>query len=153
MAKIVNTWVEESGEMVEYESGMIRNKTTGRIVIPPVTTRITTPERSSELRQAYKDKTRDKLRETISEIVFGQGKMAPEAFAYVGGELFRSIAMNEEANPRDRLQTYVAIGKHSDLLGDLRENVVEQDGVKISLGADVARELVARIMERRNEQR
>ena len=151
MAEIVEVYEENGHKMVKYASGVIRDETEGRIACPP-DMKITS-ENAHAMHELRRKKTAAKLREQISTSVMGIGikNKSADAMAEVGGMLFREIVMNPEALARDRLQAFSLIGKHAQLLNDLREIQRDTDGVTVSIGKDLAREIVEKLMKKRNE--
>jgi len=68
--------------------------------------------------------------------------------AVAAGQIFDDVVLKRDANPRYRLESWQAIGRHAGLLGDARQ-VADNSGVTVSIGADLARDLVAAVLAAR----
>lgn len=151
----VNEWIDnDTGHMmVQYESGMIRDETMGRISKPPDKPYIT-KDNAQQLLKHRRQLTMDALQEEISKLIYGKevATKPAEAIAYVGAKLFKEIVMDEDANPMHRLNTYLAIGRQAGILKDERYTKEEDnDGVTVSIGLNLARELVDRMRNERQD--
>ncbi len=95
------------------------------------------------LRQQIKDKWNDTAPpgEQIST--------SAEAIGMTGGMLYEQIVLNSEAYPRDRLETYKAIGLQADILTDTRErdNSIANVRLTAEFPPEVLTALVQQIMD------
>lgn len=114
-----------------------------------------TRENAKQLLQARRDKTAALLRNQIASRAEKSGKLSlpinagPSAvLAAAGGLLFDEIVLNPDAVARYRLDAWREIGVAAELLGDRREKQPE-NGVNVSIGADLAREIVAKLLQNR----
>jgi hypothetical protein len=83
-----------------------------------------TPQKSSEFKQARREKAARLLRARIVDA--HNGKMvpvgsSPAAFADAGALLWEEVVLNKTAYPRDRLETWEKLGRHAEVLADPRE--------------------------------
>lgn len=106
-----------------------------------------TPDNARLAVARRKEKTSALLRQKISLATFGGTDIhhPADAIAAVGAAIYKDVAANPDANPRYRLEVWQAIGRHAGLLGDSRENT-SSDGVTVSIGADLARDLVSKLL-------
>lgn len=123
MAKVVET-VERDGHVIKvYDNGMERNER-GRIVKPPLDTRIT-KENSSELHRARQEKAQRLLREAIVTETMDKLDVPAHgpaaAVAAAGGILWREIVLDPNAYPRDRMEAWEKLGKYSGILSDPKQ--------------------------------
>lgn len=146
---IVKRWEENGEEMAQYESGMIRNLTNNTIV-KPTDKPFFEKSNAHEMLRLRKEKVARKIREEISRAMFGQefSNKPAESVGIAAGMLWTEIVMNKEALARDRINAWMALGKHAGLLGDLREGENQVDGVKVEIGANLAREIVDKLRNR-----
>jgi hypothetical protein len=150
---IVEEWTDEQNRrLARYESGMIRNLDNNTIV-KPVDKPFFNKDNALDMVRLRKEKTARKIRDEISRAMFGKEitKNSAESVGIAAGMLWTEIVMNKEALARDRINAWVALGKHAGLLTDLRENEIAPEGVKVEIGQNLAREIVQKIMDRRNK--
>jgi hypothetical protein len=149
-AIVVDEWVENGEVMIKYESGMIKNKTRNRIVKPSDKPYIT-KENARDVAHRRVELAAERLRENISSKTLGKDVITKpaEALGMAGGMLWEDIVLNPDAAPRDRLQTFIALSKHSGMLTDMRETGMQNsDGVNIALGPNLARDIISQLMAR-----
>ena len=114
-----------------------------------------TRDNAKQLLQARRDKTAALLRNQIASRAEKSGRLSlpinagPSAvLAAAGGLLFDEIVLNSDAVARYRLDAWREIGVAAELLGDRREKQAE-NGINVSIGVDLAREIVQKLMQNR----
>ncbi len=150
---LVKTWTDENGNRIgEYESGMVRNLDNNHIIKATNNPYITKANAGDMLRRR-KEKTARAIRDEISRAMFGKeyATKPAESVGIAAGMLWTEIVMNKEALARDRINAWVALGKHAGLLNDMRENEQQPDGVKVEIGQNLAREIVQKLLDKRDE--
>lgn len=132
--------------------GIIRRSPTGKMLPGTKPPNLITSENARSMNQKYREKTARLLREKISLATFGPDHaIAPSAaVAEVGAMIWSEVAANPKAHARDRLEAWQAIGKHAQMLGDPREKDAS-GGITIDIGADLARDLVQRLLDARKD--
>lgn len=152
---VVRQWKDEDGDTIqEFESGIIRNHTTGKIIRTSDYHHLTKEnarEMGKALQEMYKNRLREEFSARVSKAIYGKEihNIPVDAVAICGGDLWEEIVMNKNAYPRDRLNAYLALGKQAGILQD--ENYKEEsNGMTITLGVELARELVERMKNRNN---
>lgn len=75
---------------------------------------------------------------------------AGDVVAAAAAQIWDDVVTNTQANPRYRAETWQMIGKHAGLLGDNRPQIATGDGVTVQIGAELAREIVERMIRERN---
>lgn len=144
---IVEKWVDENGNnLARYESGMIRNLD-NQTIVKPTDKPFFSKDNAYEMLRLRKEKTARKIREEISRAMFGKefSNKPAESVGIAAGMLWTEIVMNKEALARDRINAWVALGKHAGLLTDLREGEQQVEGVKVEIGPQLAREIVEKL--------
>lgn len=144
---IVKRWQDENGDTIaQYESGMIRNLNKS-IILKPTDKPFFNKDNSHDMLRLRKEKTARKIREEISRAMFGKefSNRPAESVGIAAGMLWTEIVMNKDALARDRLNAWVALGKHAGLLTDMREAEAQVEGVKVEIGANLAREIVDKL--------
>lgn len=155
---VVEQWRDENGDLIQrFESGIIRNWSNGHMMKAPDFSPMT-KDTYKDIQLMGKEAVQDRIREEVSAVVTRRlyGKeirsMSAQAVGLVAGKLFEDIVMNENAYPRDRLNAFLAIGRQAGLLRDERySETPSSDGLTITMGVELARELVER-MRNRNEE-
>ena len=116
-----------------------------------------TRDNARQMLQARKDKTARLLRDELAKRAESSGSLklpgnaGPSAvLAAAGGMLFDEIVLNPSAVARYRLDAWREIGSAAELLTDRRESVAS-GGVTVQIGADLARELVAALLQSRKD--
>ena len=116
-----------------------------------------TRDNARQMLQARKDKTARLLRDELAKRAESSGSLklpgnaGPSAvLAAAGGMLFDEIVLNPSAVARYRLDAWREIGSAAELLADRRESVAS-GGVTVQIGADLARELVAALLQSRKD--
>lgn len=151
---IVEEWQNDEGHrIVRYESGMVKDTSTNQI-IKPVDRPYFTKENNADMIRLRKEKVARRIREEISRAMFGKefSNRPSESVGIAAGMLWTEIVMNKNALPRDRLNAYVALGKHAGLLDDLREGAPAPEGVKVEIGQNLAREIVQKLMDKKRDE-
>lgn len=127
MAKAkVKEIVERDGrQIVVYDSGLERDKETGKIVKPAAHALIT-PEKANLYHRRRQEKAaallRQRIRDAHNSVMPSQVTTSAEAFAMSGAMLYEEITLNSDAYPRDRLETWEKLGKYADVLpADMRQ--------------------------------
>lgn len=146
----------DASEIVKMEqtaNGVIVRKPDGKFAPGTKPANIITAATARDMQRKFKEKTARLLREKISEATFGKGsQFAPAAaVAEVGSAIWKDVANNPQAHARDRLEAWQAIGKHAQMLGDPREKDTTS-GISIDIGADLARDLVQALLEKRKKE-
>jgi hypothetical protein len=140
------TWV--------YDNGMERYQDTGRIAAPAPNT-IITGEKSTLLHRRRQEKTaallRQRIRETHNGVMPTQVTTSAAAFAEAGAMLYEQIALNSEAYPRDRLDTWEKLGKYAgDLPADVRQPPDQQAfAAGAAVGAGAALQFISDVLRAR----
>jgi hypothetical protein len=111
---------------------------------------IISSENARDMHRLRKEKAARLLRQEISLAQLGTTHQPVAALAAVGAQLWTEIAANPDANARYRLETWQTLGRHMDILGDDRQKDA-QDGINITIGADLARDMVAQIINSRKK--
>lgn len=130
------------------KNGAVYDYGRGRIVANPGggTTAIT-PQKSSEYKQARKEKAAALLRSRIRE-AHNSGDMTPvrssaAAFAESGALLYQEVVLNPDAYPRDRLETWKTLGQAAEVLADPKQAQEQPQVVRHEYAVDEAtRELI-----------
>lgn len=146
---IVDKWNDEKGHViVKYESGMIRDLDTHSII--KATDNPYFADNWREMQMQRKERAAAAMRDEISRQTFGldDPHKSIEAVGYMAGMLWKDIAMNPDAYPRDRLNTFLQIGMKAGLLSDERYNEATQPGVNVSIGQNLAREIIEKLMNK-----
>ena len=107
-----------------------------------------TRDNARQMLEARQASTARKIREEIATRT-GRGVRPDAAVALAAGDLWEQVVMSKDANPRYRYDTWRGIAQAAELLADRRENT-RQDGVTVQIGADLARELVDKLLQARN---
>jgi hypothetical protein len=147
---IVEEWTDEEGRhLARYESGMIRNLDT-RTIVKATDNPFINANNAHEMHRKRKEKTARKIREELSIATFGKEitNKPAESVAIAAGMLWTEIVMNKEALARDRVQAWLNIAKQAGLLSDMREVEQTVDGVKVEIGANLAREIVDKLRKK-----
>jgi hypothetical protein len=148
-AVVVREYTDDNGRHLrEYDNGTILDDR-GRLAGNYKTA--ISSDNARAMHQARKDKTAALLRAKLSASTFVNGSPVNSpsaAVAEVGAALWREVANNPDANPRYRLETWQAVARHAQLLGDDRQSASTAGGIEISIGQDLARALVDRLVNR-----
>lgn len=148
MAKIVRT-EERDGHLINvYESGAEYDTTDKKLIRPPASSLITA-ENVTVFNRRRKEKAAAALRARIVEAhnkKMDVVKSSAAAFADSGALLYEEIVLNDNAYPRDRMDTWEKLGKYADVLpADIRQVQPEQPatgavaGVAVEMAAAFAR--------------
>lgn len=143
---IVRKWIDENGHtLAEYESGMIRNLD-NQTIIRPTNKPFFNKDNAKDMLRLRKEKTARMIRDEISRAMFGKEitKNSAESVGIAAGMLWTEIVMNKDALARDRINAWMALGRHAGLLGDMREGE-QVEGVKVEIGANLARQIVDKL--------
>lgn len=143
---IVEEWTDEQGRhLARYESGMIRNLD-NQTIVKPTDRPFFNKDNAHDMIRLRKEKTARKIRDEISRAMFGKEitKQSAESVGIAAGMLWTEIVMNKEALARDRINAWLALGRQAGLLGDMRE-VEQTEGVKVEIGANLARQIVDKL--------
>lgn len=152
--KVVKEWVENGEVFKQYESGIIRNDTTNRIVkgldkpfFDKNNVKAVARLRKEKAAKAIRNEIVKKMQKTNAHLT-----SASEAIGVTAGVLWEEIVINKAAPARDRLQTWLMIGKQAGLLEDLRERTPDNpEGVRVELGVDLARDIIDKMLQKRRE--
>ena len=107
-----------------------------------------TSANAHDMQEARKQATARKIREELSRRSGGAKPSA--AVALAAGDLWEQVVMSKDANPRYRYDTWRGLASAAELLADRRESVTGE-GVTVQIGADLARELVAALLQSRKD--
>lgn len=126
----------------------------GRIVSGPTKPPISKAN-ASEMAKRRHEVTRQKLAKAIADISKERGVIpytggATDAIAAAGAQLYEQIVLNPDAPARERRDTWLAMGKHTDTLVDRREKADAGDGVTLQIDGATAAELLQRLLQARN---
>ncbi len=123
-SKLLRYEDREGRRVAVYESGLVRDAESGRIIQPAPGTLIRADNSTvyhRKRREKFKRRLRAGLVEASRAGLFPAGTLprdSAEVFAEAGVMLFEQIVLNSEAYPRDRIEAYKELGRQADVLNE-----------------------------------